>query len=137
MNRNHNRAAMLLMIFLVAACAGVKARDKVLLPAVATAWTPVKADIQVGMADAKTAGELPDSEEAILNTRIADYDAALKAKDRTAMLVLRGGWAQLKSYAGRGVTARVKKGEISAGVAQSFFERHTRFEEALFTLTDR
>lgn len=136
MNR-HRSAALLLTLFLVAACAGTKARDNVLLPAVATAWKPVKSDIKLGMADAKTAGALDASVEAVLTARLSDYDAAMVAKDRTALLVLRGSWAQFKTYAERGVTARVKAGEISAGVAQSFFERHARFEEALFVLTNR
>lgn len=133
----HHRALVLLALFAVAACTGVKARENILLPAVVKAWPPVKKDIELGLDDAKAAGELSESEEAVLRQRLTDYDAALAAKDRTAMLVLRSGWGALKSYAGRGVTARVKKGEISAGVAQSFIERHERFEEALFTLTDR
>ncbi len=125
-------AILPILVLLAAACAGTKARDKVLLPAVATAWPPVKKDAEAGAALLADA-----SQKAIVTQRITDMDAAIAAKDRIALAALRAGWPSIRAAAESRIQDRVKKGEISIGVSQSLLERVKKFEEAFFKATDR
>ncbi len=136
--RNRRAHALVLLLAITAAgCIGTKTRDKALMPAVASAWKGVKADIDKGVMDAKEAGGLSESAEAVLAVQLSNFDAAIAAKDRTALTAMRAHWPVFKTYAERGITRRVKDGEISAGVSQSLLERVRNFEEAFFKLTDR
>ncbi len=131
------RALPLLLLLAVASCVGTKVRDAALMPAVASAWTGVKADVEKGMEDAKEAGDLTESTEAVLRVQLGHLDKAIANKDRVALRALRPTWPGFKALAERGITRRVKDGEIGVGVSQSLLERVRNFEDAFVKLTDR
>ena len=136
MHRTRARLSLLLLLA-VAACVGTKAREKVLMPAVAGAWKGVRSDIDKGIADAKEAGDLTEPVEAVLQVQLDNFDKSIEAEDRVALGALRPAWPSFRKYAERGITRRIKDGEIGVGVSQSLLLRLAEFEDAFTKLTDR
>ena len=62
------------LALLLAACAGVTAREKVLSPAVVAVWPDVKADAEAGIASR----DEPASTKALRIERLTQFDEAIK-----------------------------------------------------------
>jgi hypothetical protein len=126
----------LLLIFAVS-CAGTKVRNKVLAPALTSAWKNVAADCEMGIRATADAQEDEAATTALMRQRVKDFASAISAKDVASLGVLRASWASLRPYAERGITERVRSGEISAPASQLGLERVKNFEAALLKLTER
>jgi len=123
-------ALLLIVTALVAGCFGGLARDHVLVPAMALAFDGVEKSVHAGIADAVAAKELNTETAGILLAEMERLHAAIAAGDREA---LRGvDWPTLNTYATRGVTARVTKGELGVNGAKLHLRRIAKFNEAYF-----
>lgn len=101
------------LLLLAAACAGLAARDHVLLPALQDAWPSVAREIDAGHPDAATVA-------------IKDQaDGALKAGDKIRIGAV--SWPILRTAAEAGVAEMVRAGTVSPGVAGSLRERDRQF----------
>ena len=113
-------------LFLSTACAGLKAREHVLVPAMKMAWVGISSDIDVGLSlltvDAAT----------FVRVKQKRMAAALDAGDIPGVLMV--DWSILRSTAEIGITLRLKRGEIGPGVAGSLHERIAVFTRALSKL---
>lgn len=110
MKRHLHRLYMSAALALVA-CAGITARQDVLLPAISGAWPAVRAEAVLG--DPK------------VEPSAAAADAALASGDKTKIAAV--GWSALQMAAQAGVAAKVTAGTVSAGVAESLRERQRQF----------
>lgn len=114
----HKNSVALAITLLAFSCAGTKARENVLLPALRAAWVGVQED----------ALRNPDQSE---SAAIAQMSAALQNGDAVAVAVVN---VQLiVTAAMRGIDLRISQGEISPGVAISLKERVSNFSEAIET----
>ena len=103
-----------------AACAGIKARDHILLPAARQAWVGISSDVQRGVADSPKREQI--LAEADLATRLlAEGD---RAKLRTI------NWPLLRDAALRGIEVKLQAGEVGPGVAESLRLRIQKFDDA-------
>ncbi len=122
---------LVLVVALLAGCVGPAKRG--LQSVTLDAWEEVRADVERGVADGDTDGELNADERAGLSRTITDLTVALHSEEiQPGDLVAL--WAALKPWAERGIADRVDDGEIGAGVAESFRERLTQFDAAIVTL---
>jgi hypothetical protein len=118
------RVMTVLAFVAMAACAGIRARDMALLPAVKTAWTSVQQDVLRG-----------DPE---LVVEVADLTAAFDSGDRVQIAIVAGRTIDtLLEAAQSGIDARLVAGEIGLGVAASLRERLRLFEESIEKLVSR
>lgn len=131
-------AAALLPLLALSACAGLHARNKALLPAMATAYVNgqysnkgIYWDIRKGI-DAVERTPVAKRELRLLAD---DLGAALKGDDYVR--VMRVDWPRLASVAELGISARVIAGEIGDGVAASYRERVRLFGESFRLLGAR
>lgn len=63
-----------MVLLVLAACAGVTAREKVLAPAVVAVWPDIKADAEAGIGSR----DEPDSTKALRMERLTQFDEAIK-----------------------------------------------------------
>lgn len=108
-----------LLVLLLTACAGTKARSEVLLPAIRTAWESVR----VGVEREVAAQHHPTGA-----TELAKADEALDAG--VAARVVAVDWLLLEQLADADIERRTAAGEVSAGVAVSLRERITQLNAA-------
>lgn len=106
---------------LLAACWGLSARQKALLPAIQGAWPGVKADLERGVPR--------------LDAEIAALEVGINEGAPKKIAAVE--WPRLAASAIAGAAARVEKGEISVGVAASLGERVSNFGESLSTFTEK
>lgn len=117
-----------LTLLLLAACAGNKARQEALFPAVQMVWPNVKADIQRGI---DVAGLADDT---VLLGQIEQIDNAV---DNDNYFLLYGvAWSVLEPYGQAGIADRVATGEVHPLVADSLKERLKNFGASLLLLQD-
>jgi hypothetical protein len=109
------------VLALLVACTGLTARQKVLLPAMQSAWPAVKADLERGVP--------------VRTDDIAAFDVALTAGDVAAIRLVP--WQLLDESAQAGIAVRVTAGTITEGVAGSLRERLKNFREAVLAFTSR
>lgn len=121
----------------LAGCTGQKARDHVLMPAMALAWPGVSADVQRGIDDAAADGDLTMVEAAQWDSTLVNFGAAVREGDRTQFAAEAGNWPAFRAFGDRGIADRVEDGEIGPGVAASFTERLDNFTEAVGTAITR
>lgn len=116
-------------IVMLAGCAGMKAREHVLLPAMKMAWVGISSDIDVGLATLTV--------DAAAQVRVEQSHMALflDAGDIDGILMV--DWRRLRQTAEAGITLRVQRGEIGQGVARSLLERLVMFTRALLELEKR
>lgn len=117
------------LLGLLPACTGTAARDEVLMPAMARAWTGVRADVESGT------HLLGEAERAQVLDTVGAVTAALDAGDRGALLPL--SWSRLHLVAVRGINQRVTDGEVGVGVAASLHERLAQFGRSWALATAR
>lgn len=106
-----------------AGCAGAQAQQRVLGPAAAEAWRSVRLDVEKGLAEGVSTGEL--SEGALVFEVLVRFDTSVevKAPDPTS-------WTVLHPWALRGIDARVREGTLGALGAGSLRERLRLFTAA-------
>lgn len=117
----------LITVLLLVSCAGVKTRESMLWPIVTRIWPVVKADCVLGLK-----GERPSIE---VTATIAQIEVAIRQNDYK--LIHGVHWFVLEALAKVGVNERVRKGEISEGVAVSLRMRNKKFSEAMRELMNQ
>ena len=117
------RAGLVLML-LLAACAGGAARNQALLLSMRVPFQSIVADVERGMA----ARVLDGVEAAKVRVLISDVRTVLESGDRDGLRGL--DWPLLRDLAMEGIQDRLTTGEIGAGVAASMLERLRLFGEA-------
>jgi len=127
--------SLALLLTLLTACAGTRARDNVLLPAMQLAWPGVAKDVEHGVVDGEQQGDLNAASADVLRAGAASMGAALEVGDRFEVLAV--DWASLRGMALRGIVVRVARGEIGAGVAGSLRERVAQFNASFLKLGAR
>lgn len=110
------RSLMTMAVVLVmTACAGTKAREEALMPAMELAWQGILPDVE-----RVATGEVLE-QAAALTVVLEERDIhGLAAIDVPLLIV----WAD------RGISERLEAGEIGPGVAASLRERLSKFTEA-------
>jgi len=130
--RNLGNVAALLGVSLFAACAGVKARETVLMPAMAQAWSTVLAKhVEAAVAAGQPEGSNPET----VRDQAAAMQAALDSGDRYAVHSV--DWATLRVAALAGVQVRVSANEIGPGVGLSIVETVRKFDQRMTQLLAR
>ena len=115
------------VLLLLVACAGLKARRHVLVPAMNMAWAGISSDIDVGIS-----GLTVDAASGV-RVQQQRMAAALTAGDITGILLV--DWPALRKIAHQGIDLRRwKHGQIGPGVAESLRERLRMFTRALLKL---
>lgn len=113
------KTAVLLLALVLSACAGTKAREYVLIPAMEVAWPPI-------------------AEAALREDPAAPVDLmaeALAARDRIALS--RVDWPWLMLLAERDIARREAAGEIGPSAANLLRERILQFNESYFKAATR
>lgn len=126
--------ASCVFLFLIA-CAGLTARQEILLPAMRIAWEGVSADVQRGIDAATTANEITVDKAHVLTLEKEKMAESLNSGD--AFLMSAVDWSELVVMANRGIRDRVEKGEISPVVSPSLEERVKNFTAARLDFTSR
>lgn len=116
-------------------CAGVKARDHVLMPIAAQVYGNVRADIDRGIADAVEDGDLTATEAATVTGMADSLGSILDSGDRSQLSTV--SWTLLEPYAIRGVQDRIDDAEVSEGVATVMLQRIVNFRDVLAELGQR
>ena len=116
----------LVAVVLLTSCAGIAAREHVLVPAMKMAWVGISSDIDVGIS-----GLTVDAASAV-RVQQQWMAAALATSDIPRILMV--DWVRLRSVAAFGILRRLKRGEIGPGVAGSLHERLRMFTRALLKL---
>ena len=119
----------------LASCAGVKARDNVLLPIANIVYENVRTDIDRGIADAVEDGDLTASAAASATALADSLGSILDSGDRAQLAGFP--WLTLEAYAVRGVQDMIDDGEVSEGVATVLLQRIVNFREVLAELGNR
>jgi len=114
-------------LLVLAACAGVTARNEVLLPAMEVAWVGVKADVEYGIDILVLQGDIEMANDA--RSALAEFDDVFMTGDRERLPATQ--WPALADLAAQGIQMRVVIGEIGPGVAESKMERLRMFHDAL------
>lgn len=124
--RNNNALTLMgLLLTLTLGCAGAS-RNTVLLPALQTSWTHVKADIESGI---KAEDGVAASEKVASDRQdLASFDAAMTSGQ--GLVLLRSKWQNLASLATAGIDSRVTAGSLSAAVANILKGRVAEFTNA-------
>ena len=110
---------LVLVWCLITACAGQKARENVLTPAMLIVWPAIEVQALDGGAT---------------QAEVDAFELALKISNGASVAV---GWPTIKLAAGMSIDARLASGEIGVGVASSLRERLLKFGEAVLTLQGR
>jgi hypothetical protein len=126
-----NKLSAILVLLVLTACAGLTARQEVLLPALQMAWPGVSESVTAGIESGRTTERLTDPEAAMLAGARDATSVALDSGDAAALAVVP--WLPLRDEANAGIAHRIAEGEISTGVGESLKERVRQFTEARAT----
>lgn len=119
--RRRHPLPLFALAFVLLACAGIHARETVLMPTMSQAWSTV---ISKHVELAATA--MPEEEANVIREKNAAMQAALDSGDRYQV---RGAdWLALRVAATAGIASRVASGEIGPGVADSIRETLNQFD---------
>lgn len=108
-----------LALALLGSCAGIKARDEVLLPAMSVAFQGIAQDVLRG------AQYLPEADRLRAEAEVEQIRVALETGDRRALTLL--DWTWLHGIALDGIGLRIMAHDIGPGVAASLIERLAMF----------
>lgn len=125
-------ATLLLLIASCSSCAGTKARETVLMPALLQAWT---ATINKQVEAAAVANAVPLFTPEQVRALGAALVSALESGDRSIARTV--DWSALRQAALIGIQLRVKNNEIGPGVALSIVETVRLFDQDWTTLLSR
>lgn len=106
-------------------CAGLNARQKVLLPTMQVVWPNVRVTAERGVEALPPEGRT----EALATLDL--FGAALTAGTEEGIAHVHPSWIQISAWADNGIDARVEAKEIGPGVALSLKERVRQFNDAL------
>ncbi len=123
----------LVALFLFAACSGITARQRVLLPAMQMAWPSIRAEVDGGIADGEAKQRLTTEQGDGLRAAAAQASNAIETGAGVAAVP----WPALRVEAEAGVAARVAGGAVSPGVAASLLERQAQFWRSVATYVER
>ena len=115
-------AATLLLALLASACAGTRARQSVLIPAMQQSWPQIRA-----LADLAAA---PDQE-----LLIDAFDAAMASGDADQIVLVP--WLPIRTLAMQGVQLRVEQGTLGQFGAGSYRTNILLFDEAYNKLKEK
>lgn len=135
MRRQRFLFAALASVLLLAACAGVRARDDALLPIAKNVYQNVRTDISRGIADAVEDDDLTAGAAAHVEVLADRLGEILDSGNRS--LLASFPWPTLEAYAVRGVQDMIDDGEVSEGVAIVLLQRIVNFREVLAELGNR
>ncbi len=124
-------AAMAILV-LASACAGIKARETVLMPAMKVAWISVSKDVERGILESLEIEDIDAVDASGLRSEIIAMDVALESGD--PMRVADVNWHRLNQIAKIGIEARYDQGEIGLGVRSLLLKRLARFHTAYVKL---
>ncbi len=111
------------LTLVLSCCAGLKAREHVLIPAMEMAWAGITTDIGAGMSALTVDGA------AVVREECERMGVALATGDIQGILMV--DWARLRGVAEIGISLRLARKEIGPGVYESLKERLRVFSEAL------
>ncbi len=115
-----------MVLLLLPACAGLHARQDVLLPAMQIAYESIRPDVLAGI-DLQ-----PQEQVKFLLVLETDFYAALSAGDIDALLVVR--WQDLEIVALEAIDSRLRAGKIGPAVAKLLVMQLDKFREAYVKL---
>jgi len=113
-------------------CAGNRARDNVLVPALGEISPGLRSDVAAGVET------LDPIEQEAASEDVAVFFEALGMNDRNAVIVRAVPlWPAIETLALRGIDAKLAAGEIGPGVRESLLERVRNMEAALTRVAER
>lgn len=121
-----------LLSIMVAGCAGTQFRDQILLPMAAEIYGRLYPQIELGLEDAVTDGELTQEGADFLLSEADKLREILLSGDRSRIAEV--DWTALETWATRGVQRLVDDGTISPIVATSLYQRIVNFRDLLLEL---
>lgn len=108
-----------LALLVLVSCAGATARQQVLLPAMRTAWPPIREVVET---------ELQQAPDSATTAAVAAAESALQAGTSTAVTSV--AWPLIDTAHESGLVRSVQAGAIGPGVADSLRERAKQFAAA-------
>lgn len=125
-------ATMSIVIGVMDGCAGKRAREVQLAPAILLATTGFEADTRAGLAVASIE-EVP-----ALTVAVDQFFDAIASRDRERIAFeAMPNWVLIKKLALSGIEWKLENGEIGPTVAGSLRERVENYEEGLVALASR
>lgn len=96
------------------------------------AWSSVAQDVEFGLVDGLEHGDLEPTGADSLRVWLIDVGLAIKTKNRDDLRM--SSWPLLKPWATRGIQAQADAGSIGPGVADSFREHLSNFDQIMTKL---
>lgn len=125
-----------LVLVLLAACAGNRARDEALNPIAKTVWPQVRADFDRGVADGLADGDLKQAAADDLLSLRDDLTSALDIGDRAGLMGIP--WeSKMAQWAVRGIQADIEAGTVGPNTATILLQRITNFTNTIAVLQGR
>ena len=121
-----------LVAILFSACAGTKAREELLMPAMKVAWIAISKNVEQGIDAALDTADITPVEAAGFRSEIIAMDSALASGDPLRAADVN--WHRLRRLAAQGIEARRARGEIGWGVSKILNDRLAKFHEAYIAL---
>lgn len=122
-------AMVLVAAALLPSCAGSRARQNVLLPAMRLAWGSISPDVERGLTEAVAGGTLTQVQATQFLAQRDEFEDKLREDEPERNLQLT--WLALRPWAEAGIGERESAGEVGAGVAASLRERVANFDDAV------
>ncbi len=122
----------LLGALLASSCAGLTAREEILMPAMKVAWIAISKNVEQGIEYGLFSSEIDASEAAGIRSEIIAMDRALASGD--PLRVADVNWHRLRRIAAQGIDWRRQQREIGYGVAYILNQRLGKFHEAYVAL---
>lgn len=121
-------------VLALGACIGSHFRPEVLFPPTAAAWPDVAEEVERGLADGLSDGDLTIGAAAIHREQSKRLGAALEARDLASVRAI--AWGILMPWAQRGIEDEIEDQEIGPGVADSLREELAQFNDAVTRLQE-
>jgi len=119
-------------LMLSSACAGIQARENVLMPAMKVSWIAISKNVEQGISQMLSTADIDATEAAGLRSEIIAMDSALATGE--PLRVADVNWHRLHQVAKVGIQARRDAGEIGYTVAKLLNDRLAKFHEAYVAL---
>ena len=124
--------AVITALLLSSACAGLTAREEVLMPAMKISWQAISKNVEQGIEAALATADITAVEAAGIRSEIIAMDSALASGD--PLRVADVNWHRLRRIAEQGIEARRQANEIGYTVAKILKDRLQKFHEAYVAL---
>ena len=123
---------LLTLALLFSSCAGMTARQEILIPAMRVSWIAISKNVEQGIDAALSTADITPVEAAGFRSEIIAMDSALASRE--IMRIVDVNWHRLRRLAAQGIEARRARGEIGWGVAKILNDRLAKFNEAYSAL---